>query len=1028
MPDYLDLPPDLPLDPDPEPPEEAALPVSGANETPAPEPEPVPTRRQVVIEDLTLAEALRYLWWRPVQTGRLLWQVLLRVPDGKEIRADDDADGMASRVVYVFEADEDETRYEGENETLAAGEDASVPSDQAVMPPWVARVVVLVAAILLAVWGGVLLYTTTQSVVTPQSDYVSGALARFALAGALVVGFEMFARRVWWVRRFPQAADRLRSAGAADQANLINGALVGSVALAFLAGLILPGVVGPLAFFGLAALVWVALLLRLTPIEEIALADAAPVEVVSVESDVVLAGEARGFWPWFYAHLYQLLLLPVALLFSAFAFIYNVERNADGQITDVVLTPFGAAAWVISIVLWIVALSMDLRRLSGETRVVPLRLGRFRRPSWTLLAIIAITVAGAAIRLHALDASPPEMTSDHIEKLLDSLRVGEGHYGVFFPNNGGREGFQMYLVAFIAELGAGYSFTALKLATVMEGIVTLPLLWWMARQVFGDETETRRDLGNWVGLALAALVAVSSWHIMLSRLGLRIVLTPLTATLVIGFLARALRLNRRSDWLKLGFTLGAGIYFYQANRMLPAVAGIGVVLAVLGRVRSWRELGRTLLDGLGLATLAAGPLLAYAGLAALLRDASGSGAQDVGDRLGTFLPLVAMLWCGILALALRSRQWARGQVFAYGGGLLAAVVIALAVFVPMYRYSELFPDYFWNRTWGRMFGEDAFLRYDPAVGAAVAYDPGLPEQVERFWDERDIFVDNLRDALRMYHWQGDEMWITNASAKPALDALTGGLLILGLTLWGVRMLRRHDPVDWMLPAAGLVMLLPSAMTLAYVNENPSFTRASGTIPVVYLFAALPVGLLCYSVTQALGANRRLALVRVGLGLAVIAGVAGAALPSNWDNFFNDYRLNYVYSWRPYHAIAEPVREFAQGEGSYGNAFMVAYPYWLDHRILGTVAGDIRWPNGLVQREDLLTRIQLNRGTAYQFDPTRPIFVMFNSNDPETGDYLEHLIPGGSVETYTYSYETSHGVVVADFLIFRAPGANLDLAG
>ncbi len=75
-----------------------------------------------------------------------------------------------------------------------------------------------------------------------------------------------------------------------------------------------------------------------------------------------------------------------------------------------------------------------------------------------------------------------------------------------------------------------------------------------------------------------------------------------------------------------------------------------------------------------------------------------------------------------------------------------------------------------------------------------------------------------------------------------------------------------------------------------------------------------------------------------------------------------------------------MRDFAQGEGSYGNAFMIAYPHWLDHRILGTMAGDIRWPNGVVEREDLIPMIRRNQGTRYQYDPTKPLFVMYHVDD------------------------------------------------
>ena len=94
------------------------------------------------------------------------------------------------------------------------------------------------------------------------------------------------------------------------------------------------------------------------------------------------------------------------------------------------------------------------------------------------------------------------MTSDHIEKLIDGVRVNDGVYAVFFANNGGREAFQMYVVSAIADWGGvGFNFRALKYATILEGMLTIIASFWVAKTVIGTEIQkNNRQLGNWVGL------------------------------------------------------------------------------------------------------------------------------------------------------------------------------------------------------------------------------------------------------------------------------------------------------------------------------------------------------------------------------------------------------------------------------------------------------------------------------------------------------------------------------------------------
>jgi hypothetical protein len=196
--------------------------------------------------------------------------------------------------------------------------------------------------------------------------------------------------------------------------------------------------------------------------------------------------------------------------------------------------------------------------------------------------------AGAVFRATDLVGLPPEMTSDHVEaaRLAACPRQEPA---IFFPNNRGREPFQMYAMALFSQLpGMGMNFQTLKLLAVVESLLTIPVLWWMGREVVGDEDQR---LGNIAGLILAALVAASYWHTAITRLALRIVLTPLVAALEVIFLTRALRDNRRNDFIMAGLVLGFGLYTYQAIRMVPLVilAGIGLALVFPSRALATKE-------------------------------------------------------------------------------------------------------------------------------------------------------------------------------------------------------------------------------------------------------------------------------------------------------------------------------------------------------------------------------------------------------------------------------------------------------
>lgn len=556
-----------------------------------------------------------------------------------------------------------------------------------------------------------------------------------------------------------------------------------------------------------------------------------------------------------------------------------------------------------------------------------------------MLLVAGATAFGCWLRATDLAATPPEMTSDHVEKLLDAWRVLEGTHTVFFAGNGGREALQMYIVAWLAgPLGLGFTFDTLKWATIVEGVVSVPALAWMAGQIVGTERAEDRQLGAWVGAAIAWLVAVSSWHVMLSRLGLRIVLTPLVTALAIGAAARVARSRRLLPAMALGAVLGAGVYTYQAARLLPVA-----VLAPLVQARRWRAV-----------TLAVG--------------------------------------------------------------------VAMLVATPMLRYSQAHPEAFWHRVESRVSGDGAVARTAGGGGEGEGRWQAWRERAADVWARRDVFIDNYGRALAMYHQRGDRAWINNAGSRPALDPVTGVLALIGLGAWAAALRQRRDAAWWLPPVSVAVMLLPSALVLAYPDENPSFTRASGTLPGVYFLAALPLGWILWRVS-AEGQPRNTWPGAVAASV-VLLGVAGVAYPWNRDNYFTDYRLSYQRQWRPYGEIARPLRTFLDSGGRLGNAFVVAYPHWLDHRILGARAGDLLWPNGLASRTDLPAAIARNAGTRYAFDPGGPVFVMLHPADGDTAVYLRQRFAGGEIREVSYRWPDGSDDGIGTLRVFTAPAGSI----
>lgn len=197
------------------------------------------------------------------------------------------------------------------------------------------------------------------------------------------------------------------------------------------------------------------------------------------------------------------------------------------------------------------------------------------------VAILGITALAAGLRFWRLGDIPPGLYHDEAFNGLDALRVLHGERPIYFAANRGREPFFIYLIAVAVNL-FGRTPGGLRLAAAVCGTLTIPATFLMARVWFDQQRSDRGIESNQrVALLSAAIMAITLWHVHLSRVGFRAVTLPLVTALVLWFGARAFYVSRPTDWVISGLLYGFTFYTYMPARFMPFVLGAFVLYLLL---------------------------------------------------------------------------------------------------------------------------------------------------------------------------------------------------------------------------------------------------------------------------------------------------------------------------------------------------------------------------------------------------------------------------------------------------------------
>lgn len=343
------------------------------------------------------------------------------------------------------------------------------------------------------------------------------------------------------------------------------------------------------------------------------------------------------------------------------------------------------------------------------------------------------------------------------------------------------------------------------------------------------------------------------------------------------------------------------------------------------------------------------------------------------------LPVVIVVGVGLYMLHRQSVNNRWPAVWA----LVALALVSLIVFLPLLRY--ILEDPF------GMFGYRAFSRL------------GTTER-DYMTSPLLIFLDNLWRAWVMPFYKNGNIWVHSVTNRPALDVVTAGLYFLGTVTVLFRYVRQRHWVDIFLLVSVPLLMMPSILSLAFPEENPSLNRTGGAIVPVFIIAAI-------GLESAISSLRARWSGRWGAALsaAIVAVMLLLSARQNFDLVFNKYDNQFMAGAWNTSEIGQVIRSFAGSVGSFDSAYVVPYPHWVDTRLVGINAGvPLRdyalWPDQL--------SLTLN-------EPRAKLFIVHPEDDP-TVELLWDLYPQGILNRYDARIDGK------DFLVFFVPPQGSEL--
>ncbi len=336
------------------------------------------------------------------------------------------------------------------------------------------------------------------------------------------------------------------------------------------------------------------------------------------------------------------------------------------------------------------------------------------------------------------------------------------------------------------------------------------------------------------------------------------------------------------------------------------------------------------------------------------------------------LPLAVLVGFGLYWLHKQSIGNRKESVI----GLSITALVSLAVFLPLMVYALDNPQMFGYRALSRL------AETETTFSAPVM----------------TIFFDNLWKSLTMFFYNNGNIWVHSVTGRPALDVVSAVLFFFGVVLVIVRYFRQRAWLDLFLLLAIPILMLPSILSLAFPEENPSLNRSGAAIVPVFILAGIGLDSLVQSLRRRFPSSA--GKVSVSALVAILLWLSASA---NFDLVFRQFDQQFIRGAWNTSQIGHVIRAFAESQGNRDTAYVIPYPHWVDTRLVGINAGDPLKDYAL-WLDDVETTLA---------DPRAKLFVI-KPEHTEAVDKISGLYPQGSLYLYDAPLEGK------DFLLYFVP--------